>query len=352
MESLLKRQPLDDNFSGHPPKSTILSSHNSSSSSSIRSQSPDFSTSLNRALSRNSASSTASSSTGKKAEKQRQVALNKSLEEISRELKEIEECFTVAEEVLRKERERDQQLYNRERQRRFGSRSSTDGSMENEQNDKNESNCNGSENIETSVLAPKIIRKRTPPKVKSPVFKIYSPTNQRHHLKSPTFCNSRLYFRNGKIGCAEAEKARTNVKTTHKIVKQIIEKEFDYPLVQYENVRKVLEARKHNGDDDDDDDFDVQFCKDVESNISKFIDIPMVENAIDIVENVNEKMQSGDKEKEVVGTPIEEEKMSVTEPGSVLNEEFRRLSENDSNNEAIPISVRSSISKINRSPEM
>lgn len=256
----------------------MFSKSSSSSPLSLRSHSPDFSDSLdNNFFSKKPKSSNEKPSP--RDEKKRQEALNRSLEEISRELKEIEECFTVAEEILKKERERDQQLYERERSR------------------KGESIC--SESIDEAVylesknqpkkISPNLSRKSS---VKSPVFRINS-VNYRK-LRSPRLTRSRLYFKNGKIGCEEAEKATSNIEVTHELVKHIIKQEMEKPLVPVEKVNRIL------------------LSKVLSDGTSSMDDISSLELKDEIIEIV---------ETEDVGLEILENTINVSEPNFVLNDE-------------------------------
>lgn len=122
--------------------------------------------------------------------------LRNSLEEISKDIREIEDFITVTEDILKRERERDKEFYARERQRK------TDGTQ-----------SNNKEN-------------------KSPVYSIYSvksPTYKREsagrRTKSGSLSSnksSKLYFKNGRIGCMDDNTATSNVQETHEIVKNII----------------------------------------------------------------------------------------------------------------------------------
>jgi hypothetical protein len=144
-------------------------------------------------------------------------SLRKSLEEISNNIKELEDFISVTEDIMKQDRERDMELYTRERQRRKNNNSMSPPSY-----------------------------KRTPPvrraqaSVKSPVFKIRIAQERIRKTNSPKSKRSRLYFKNGKIGCAEAERCVSNITSTHRIVKEIIGKEQLCPLVSDESVQKAL----------------------------------------------------------------------------------------------------------------
>lgn len=349
-------------------RSKLLSSQNSSSSSSslsIRSQSPDFSSTITMKI-----------VDPKKQEKMRQEALNKSLEEISRELKEIENCFTVAEEILKKERERDEELYKREIQRKILTppeqsgdsikldltpRDSSSGvddvivdqdddKMIIEISDKNENNF---------IIENKNLNK--PRKVKSPTFKINAVRNRG--IGSPLICNSRLYFRNGVIGCDDAEKEETNFAQTHNLVKNIIKQENVSPLVPYEQVKRIIADCRSP----------ILSKKDIIAaelaRQFKRIDPAQLEmdqrNIDEMVEEVIKEKTAIASELELeadhdlgveVGTPIEDEKISVNEPVSVLNDEYVKRSSEEATEGKIPIPRSSSIHRrsnvVQQSPTM
>ncbi|XP_055692512.1 cyclic nucleotide-gated cation channel beta-3 [Lutzomyia longipalpis] len=57
---------------------------------------------------------------------------------------------------------------------------------------------------------------------------------------SPKGLRTRLYFRNGRVGCAEADVDAHNVQRTHALVRHIIAKENEEPLVPLECVSRIL----------------------------------------------------------------------------------------------------------------
>uniref|UniRef100_A0A182YPF4 Uncharacterized protein n=1 Tax=Anopheles stephensi TaxID=30069 RepID=A0A182YPF4_ANOST len=142
-----------------------------------------------------------------------EVKLHKSLEEISKDIREIEDFISVTEDILRREREQDEQISLRERQRKAAERTM------------------------------QLIRNKCSPTKKCFNRTIKTPDGQRKVLRSPTYkvnitqkrriksfspkggYKSRLYFRNGKIGCQEAENAVSNLRSTHELVKRIINDE-------------------------------------------------------------------------------------------------------------------------------
>ncbi|XP_058458101.1 cGMP-gated cation channel alpha-1 [Malaya genurostris] len=132
--------------------------------------------------------------------------LHKSLEEISKDIKELEDFISVTEDILRREREFDEQLYQRERQRKAFEKTM--------------------QQIKNKCSPTKICFGRTDSsRVKSPTFKVNITQKRRIKSFSPKGYKSKLYFRNGKIGCLEAEGAVSNLRSTHELVKKIINDE-------------------------------------------------------------------------------------------------------------------------------
>ena len=128
--------------------------------------------------------------------------LHKSLDEISKDIKELEDFITVTEDILRKERELDEQLYVREKQRKVNERKLT--------------------LIKNKCSPQKMVKANGHAKCKSPTYKVNITQKRRIKQFSPKKYKSRLYFKNGKIGCIEAENAVSNLRSTHEIVKNII----------------------------------------------------------------------------------------------------------------------------------
>ncbi|EAL39479.3 AGAP011459-PA, partial [Anopheles gambiae str. PEST] len=137
-----------------------------------------------------------------------EVKLHKSLEEISKDIRELEDFISVTEDILRREREEDEQLTLRERKRK------------------------AAEQVN-------ITQKRR--------IKSFSPKGGGGGYKS------KLYFRNGKIGCQEAENAVSNLRSTHELVKRIINDESNM-LVKLEHQHYTtaeqdgLESRSSSAD--------------------------------------------------------------------------------------------------------
>nr|XP_044249158.1 LOW QUALITY PROTEIN: cyclic nucleotide-gated channel rod photoreceptor subunit alpha [Drosophila takahashii] len=129
---------------------------------------------------------------------EKEAQVRRSLEEITKDLKEIEQFVSATEELLLKEKEQEQVL---------------------------------SANKENKCPSP----------VKRVTYKInaYKAPPRRHRPGSPRFYHSRLYFRNGKIGCVDSTEHQNNVGATHALVKHILHHE--KPLVSPDSVRRVLE---------------------------------------------------------------------------------------------------------------
>uniref|UniRef100_A0A182P9C5 Cyclic nucleotide-binding domain-containing protein n=1 Tax=Anopheles epiroticus TaxID=199890 RepID=A0A182P9C5_9DIPT len=143
-----------------------------------------------------------------------EVKLHKSLEEISKDIRELENFISVTEDILRREREQDEQLSLRERQRKAAERTM--------------------QLIRTKCSPTKKCFNRTINKtpdgqrkiLRSPTYKVNITQKRRIKSFSPKGgYKSKLYFRNGKIGCQEAENAVSNLRSTHELVKRIINDE-------------------------------------------------------------------------------------------------------------------------------
>lgn len=142
--------------------------------------------------------------------------VRRSLGSISKDIKEIEEFLAATENVMREEKEMELLM----KKIRYKE---------------------GSPNKENKMPSPVSGSRRN--SIKNPTYKINSFKNRRSKPGSPRLIHSRLYFRNGRIGCLEAENATSNVESTHALVKHILKYENEKPLVSPESVRKVL-----NGD--------------------------------------------------------------------------------------------------------
>lgn len=169
------------------------------------------------------------------------------LAKLSQNLKEIDDFISVTEEIMKRDRERDEELYAREKQRkhRQSSGSSRPNSMRKsstlrrkfsmiERTTKRES-ADGLEHTKlrqtrstegTSVATPP-----PPPIINS------SYTNPAQFLG----LQSRLNFHNGRVECVDPELREKNcIQKTHELVRHIIQQERITPLVQPEHVDRVL----------------------------------------------------------------------------------------------------------------
>ncbi|KAG4065261.1 hypothetical protein HA402_012703 [Bradysia odoriphaga] len=191
-----------------------------------RSSSPEFSDTLNNHLFITHVipqTSTRAISTERSERDKNSVRC--SLEEISKDIQEIEDFITVTEDIIKREKERDKEFYARERQRRFEEiQKYRDGTCD-RSNKENKS-------------PPTSQRKYS---LKSPIFKINSARHRKSKSGSPNKVKrSRLYFKNGRIGCMDSDDFSANIQSTHQLVKEIIQSENNSPLVSPENVNKIL----------------------------------------------------------------------------------------------------------------
>lgn len=158
---------------------------------------------------------------------EKQAVIRRSLEELSKDIKEIEDFLTATENVMRAEKEQDRWLQQQQiliKRHKFAAAAK-----------------GGCVNKENKTPSPKL-RRHNSGSQKSPTvtYKIHSYKNRskvRPH--SPRFVNSKLYFRNGRIGCLEAEKMGSNIESTHALVKHILKYENEKPLVSPESVRRA-----------------------------------------------------------------------------------------------------------------
>lgn len=142
---------------------------------------------------------------------EKEAHVRRSLEEISKDIKEIEQFVSATEQLLQREKEQER--------RQLEQRSKRD-----------------KEN-------------KTPSPAKRITYKINAykapPPHRRQRPHSPRFYHSRLYFRNGRIGCVDAERAgqASNIESTHALVKHILKHE--KPLVSPDSVRRVLQSQQY-----------------------------------------------------------------------------------------------------------
>lgn len=189
--------------------------------------------------------------------------LRKSLKEIGEDMKKMEDLITLTEDIIRRERERDREFYIRERRRKMSENSNIPRQLFQVQRVRMASNLtefqqnqqclqipctekDSSVNTE-EIKSPLTLRKRLTKRfkrkgsktsnkqrknqqetmqtyVKSPTLKVRSIPNPVRKLIrfSPRKCKSRLYFRNGKIGCIDADNGPSkNIEKTHAIIKYI-----------------------------------------------------------------------------------------------------------------------------------
>lgn len=189
--------------------------------------------------------------------------LRKSLKGINEDIKKMEDFITLTEEIIRRERERDRELYLREKRRRRMSEMCPEPlpvqaqsqpptqpqpeaqPQQQEQLEQPEPTQASGKEIKEDVEKPskrslsfrkQIIsrfsgHKSAPNEAESSkkrsTFKLKSAKSKRKVLNfNPRKCPSRLYFRNGKVGCVDADESaavdsRSNIEKTHAIVKSI-----------------------------------------------------------------------------------------------------------------------------------
>ncbi|XP_030384932.1 cyclic nucleotide-gated cation channel beta-3 [Scaptodrosophila lebanonensis] len=141
---------------------------------------------------------------------EQQAHVRRSLEEISKDIKEIEQFLTATEQVMQREKQVEQAKEQIKRKRDYPNKEN-----------------------------------KTPSPTKKVTYKInaYKVPQRRQRPNSPHFYYSRLYLRNGRIGCVEAEKQANNIESTHALVKKILRYEHEKPLVSPASVRRVLTGR-------------------------------------------------------------------------------------------------------------
>ncbi|XP_054738570.1 cyclic nucleotide-gated cation channel beta-3 [Anastrepha obliqua] len=150
---------------------------------------------------------------------QQEATMRRSLEEISKDLKEIENVITATEIAVRNANKADQAPKRR--------RNKAMPNKENKTPSPTERQANG------------VSQKSSPV-----TYKLNSFKRQRQKMRSPRLTNSKLYFRNGRIGCLEAEQHGSNIQGTHALVKDILKYVNEKPLVSPESVRRVLNGTK------------------------------------------------------------------------------------------------------------
>ncbi|XP_039953997.1 cyclic nucleotide-gated cation channel beta-3 [Bactrocera tryoni] len=150
---------------------------------------------------------------------QQEATMRRSLEEISKDIKEIENVITATEIAVRNANKAEPSLKRRR--------------------------SKALPNKENKTPSPTERQAHSSTQKSSPVtFKVHSFKRQRQKMRSPRLTNSKLYFRNGRIGCLEADPHGSNVQSTHALVKDILKYVHEKPLVSPESVRRVLDGTK------------------------------------------------------------------------------------------------------------
>ncbi|XP_031633668.1 cyclic nucleotide-gated cation channel beta-3 [Contarinia nasturtii] len=200
--------------------------------------------------------------------KEEENILRRSLKEIGEDMKKMEDLITLTEDILRRERQRDREFYLRERRRKLSENPSIPRHLfqvqKIESKDTQKSQQLQNFDVPTSETktpspqkenkSPLTLRKKITKRFKRKSFKSDKRKNsttvddetqpQNQPLKSPTLrintvsgksvrklirfsprrYRSRLYFRNGKIGCIDPENVaanQTDIEKTHAIVNYI-----------------------------------------------------------------------------------------------------------------------------------
>lgn len=181
--------------------------------------------------------------------------LRRSLKEITDDIKKMEDFITLTEDIIRRERERDRELYLREQRRRkmvemvpepkSTQPQSTSLAIPGRKEGNNEKITKRPLSIRKQIVSRfsgnsnKIMCDDSTDAKKRSTFKLKSSKSKRKILNfNPRKCPSRLYFRNGKVGCIDADESaaadsRTNIEKTHAIVKSITDSvdQFVEPIV-------------------------------------------------------------------------------------------------------------------------
>lgn len=282
----------------------MSTSHTSITMPYQRSTSPEFSDTLNNHLFITHVIPQSSSRpmSTEKMERDRH-SVRCSLEEISKDIQEIEDFITVTEDIIKREKERDKEFYARERQRRFEEiQKYRDGT------------CDRSNKENKSPLA--MQRKYS---LKSPIYKINSAKHRKSKSGSPNKVKrSRLYFKNGRIGCMDSDDFTANIQCTHQLVKDIIKSENNSPLVSPEDVNRIL-TNCSSTLNDVDCDFSALTKSDNSLDNASSEEIPLSK----MFSKIN-LSKSDNSEIVIVDSPIVEDEMIVAEPPNMCCEDEAR----------------------------
>lgn len=271
-----------------------------------RSRSPEFSDTLNNHMFMQQVVKQVIDTRQQTAETD--APLRRSIEEISKDIKEIEDFLTVTEDILKREKERDKEFYARERQRK-------------QELTKNPPDVIKVRRYNKENKSPHYNRRFS---LKSATFKIHSAaTSRRIKSGSPRAYRSRLYFRNGRIGCVDADENSSNIQSTHELVKNIIKFENDRPLVSPENVEKILRRGFSAAADNGTSNRSLEF-----SSNEDFLETGNSSDNIEMNETSYRSSDKSDSEAIVVDTPIEDVPLNIAESGRTSNcdNDFRSVS--------------------------
>lgn len=177
------------------------------------------------------------------------------LDKISQNLKEIDDFISVTEEIMKRDRQRDEELYAREKQRKLR-QSITSSSRPNSMRTKSSSLRRKFSMIERSkqqreaaeamdsVSDEHTSKHSQLRQTKSTDDSGILPVINRSSYPNPTQflgLQSRLNFQNGRVECIDPELREKNcIQKTHELVQHIIKQERVTPLVQPEHVDRVL----------------------------------------------------------------------------------------------------------------
>lgn len=163
------------------------------------------------------------------------------LDKLSQNLKEIDDFISVTEEILKRDRLRDEEFYAREKQRKIRQLSS--------------SSCQSSMRKSSSLRRKFSMIERTKREPSEDVDLEHSKLRQTRSTDgtAPALLNpypnptqflglqSRLNFQNGRVECVDPElRGKNCIQKTHELVRNIIEQERVTPLVQPEHSDRVL----------------------------------------------------------------------------------------------------------------